>query len=424
MADKQIDKYLPKLRFPEFKDDGEWKTYTLEELFEIRNGYTPSKSNPNFWEGGTIPWFRMEDIRQNGHILSDSIQHITPAAVKGTGLFPAYSIIVATTATIGEHALITADSLANQRFTFLTKRKSHDRQIDMMYFHQYMFIIDEWCKRNTNSGGLLSVNMPAFKQLVIPLPSIKEQKAISSLLSSLDKCIASSIMKLEQLKAHKKGLLQKLFPAPEKTLPEYRFSEFLSDDAWRRTRLGDLFDRIVEKNRDNNDNVLTISAQDGLVSQYDYFKKKIAADDLGSYYLIQKGDFAYNKSRSNGFPFGAIKSLQLYDRGVVSTLYICFRPKAKGVYSLFFDHYFETELFYVEIGRIAQEGARHHGLLNISTEDFFNILVTIPNRNEQLKIANSLSSICSLINYYNDTVVSLEKQKKGLMQQLFPAISQ
>ena len=97
---------------------------TMEEIFEIRNGYTPSKNNPDFWENGTIPWFRMEDIRQNGRILSDAIQHITPAAIKGKGLFPVNSIIIATTATIGEHALVIADSLANQRFTNLTVRKS------------------------------------------------------------------------------------------------------------------------------------------------------------------------------------------------------------------------------------------------------------------------------------------------------------
>ena len=100
----------------------EWKT--LGEVFELRNGYTPSKANPAFWEGGKIPWFRMEDIREHGRVLSDSIQHITPAAVKGKGLFEAGSFILATTATIGEHALLIADSLANQRFTNLKIRKS------------------------------------------------------------------------------------------------------------------------------------------------------------------------------------------------------------------------------------------------------------------------------------------------------------
>lgn len=96
----------------------------MGEIFEMRNGYTPSKSNNSFWDNGTIPWFRMEDIRENGRILSDAIQHITPEAVKGKGLFEANTFILATTATIGEHALIIADSLANQRFTNLKVRKS------------------------------------------------------------------------------------------------------------------------------------------------------------------------------------------------------------------------------------------------------------------------------------------------------------
>ena len=103
----------------------------LGEVFEMRNGYTPSKNNPDFWEGGTIPWFRMDDIRENGRILSDSIQHITPSAIKGKGLFEANSFILATTATIGEHALIIADSLANQQLTNLKVRKTRSRLQNM-----------------------------------------------------------------------------------------------------------------------------------------------------------------------------------------------------------------------------------------------------------------------------------------------------
>ncbi len=107
---------------------------TLEEVFEIRNGYTPSKNNPEFWKNGTIPWFRMEDLRENGRILKDSIQHITPKALKGKKLFPKNSIIISTTATIGEHALLIVDSLANQRFTFLSKKANFDIALDMKFF--------------------------------------------------------------------------------------------------------------------------------------------------------------------------------------------------------------------------------------------------------------------------------------------------
>ena len=207
-----LGKIMPQKRLPKFGKSKKWSPNSMEEMFEIRNGYTPSKSNPKFWENGTIPWFRMEDIREHGHILSDSIQHITKEAVKGKGLFPANSIIVATTATIGEHALIIVDSLANQRFTFLTKRKSFDTQINMKYFYYYMYIIDEWCKQHTNAGGFASVDMNGFKRLSVSLPSPEEQKEIAECFTSIDDLIDSTKQKLVMLQNHKRGLMQQLFP--------------------------------------------------------------------------------------------------------------------------------------------------------------------------------------------------------------------
>lgn len=158
----------------------------MSEVFEIRNGYTPSKAKKEFWEGGTIPWFRMEDIRQNGRILSDSILHITPKGVKGKGLFKANSFILATTATIGEHALIIADSLANQRFTNLSIRKSLENELSVKYVYYYFFVIDEWCKANTNVSNFASVDMSKFYNLLIPIPSIAEQQRIVAILDRFD----------------------------------------------------------------------------------------------------------------------------------------------------------------------------------------------------------------------------------------------
>ena len=156
----------------------------LGEVFEMRNGYTPSKNNPDFWEGGTIPWFRMDDIRENGRILSDSIQHITPSAIKGKGLFEANSFILATTATIGEHALIIADSLANQRFTNLKVRKSLSNLLVTKFIYYYMFIVDDFCKRNTNVSGFASVDMDKLKKMPFPVPPIEVQEEIVRILDS------------------------------------------------------------------------------------------------------------------------------------------------------------------------------------------------------------------------------------------------
>lgn len=161
-----------------------WKT--MEDIFEFRNGYTPSKNNPVFWENGTIPWFRMEDIRDFGRILSDSYQYITPAAVKGSGLFEKNSFILATTATIGEHALLIADSLANQRFTNLKVRKSLSDKLLTKYIYYYMFIVDDFCKNNTNVSGFASVDMSKLKKLLIPIPPIELQEKIVAILDRFE----------------------------------------------------------------------------------------------------------------------------------------------------------------------------------------------------------------------------------------------
>ena len=153
-------------------------------------------------------------------------------------------------------------------------------------------------------------------------------------------------------------------------MPALRFPEFRDESEWDVKPFEEAFKRLTTKNLENNKNALTISAQQGLVSQLDYFNKKIAAKDLTGYYLLHKGDFAYNKSYSKGYPMGAIKPLKLYDKGVLSTLYICFRAK-KGYNESFFEHYFEAGLVNSEIGKIAQEGARAHGLLNVSVKEFF-----------------------------------------------------
>lgn len=202
-----------------------------------------------------------------------------------------------------------------------------------------------------------------------------------------------------------------------------RFPEFQEVGKWEAKRLGDIFVRIRDKNIENNKNVLTISAQYGLVNQFEYFNKNVAASDVTNYYLIKKGDFAYNKSRSQGYPFGAIKPLTLYDKGVVSTLYICFRLKDESEYdATFFQYYFETGIINSQISEIAQEGARNHGLLNISAEDFFNILLFVPPLAEQQKIAQSMIELDKLIKANGKKLELLKVYKTGLMQQIFPCI--
>lgn len=161
-----------------------WKT--LGEVFDLKNGYTPSKSNKEYWENGSIPWFRMEDIRENGRILDNSLQHISKSAVKGGKLFPSNSIIIATSATIGEHALITVPFLANQRFTSLSLKPEFADKLSIYFLYYYCFNLSEWCKKNTTTSSFASVDMNGFKRFPIPIPPLPEQEKIAAILDKFD----------------------------------------------------------------------------------------------------------------------------------------------------------------------------------------------------------------------------------------------
>ena len=170
-------------------------------------------------------------------------------------------------------------------------------------------------------------------------------------------------------------------------------------EEWKEYRLGDLFERVTRKNTNlESKNVLTISAQHGLINQEEFFNKTVAGKNLTNYYLLKKGEFAYNKSYSKGYPMGATKMLDKYDNGIVSTLYICFRSKSDLVNDEYFKYYFESKEYYDELSKIAQEGARNHGLLNVSTKDFFNMKILIPSKLEQKLIAETLKKLDIIIN--------------------------
>ena len=162
-------------------DGVEYKT--LSEVFDTRNGYTPSKKEKNYWKNGTIPWFRMEDIRENGGILDKATQYVSQEAVKGSP-FPANSIIVATSATIGEHALITVPSIANQRFTYLMVKEQYKDDYDPKFLYYYCFKLDEYCKECLNQGNFASVDMKKFAKFQFPRLPIEIQREIVRMLDS------------------------------------------------------------------------------------------------------------------------------------------------------------------------------------------------------------------------------------------------
>lgn len=173
-------------------------------------------------------------------------------------------------------------------------------------------------------------------------------------------------------------------------VPNLRFN----NNPYKKYNLYEFATRVTRKNKDNVSNLpLTISAQYGLVDQVSFFNKTVASKDMSGYYLLKNGEFAYNKSYSNDYPWGAIKRLDLYNMGCLSTLYICFKSNDNIVNSNYLVHYFESPKWHKQVADIAGEGARNHGLLNIAVNDFFNTKHAVPTIENQIKIARFLDLI-------------------------------
>ncbi|HDC9479853.1 TPA: restriction endonuclease subunit S [Staphylococcus aureus] len=203
----------------------------------------------------------------------------------------------------------------------------------------------------------------------------------------------------------------------KKNVPELRFPGF--EGEWEEKKLGDLTDRVIRKNKNlESKKPLTISGQLGLIDQTEYFSKSVSSKNLENYTLIKNGEFAYNKSYSNGYPLGAIKRLTRYDSGVLSSLYICFSIKSE-MSKDFMEAYFDSTHWYREVSGIAVEGARNHGLLNVSVNDFFTILIKYPSLEEQQKIGKFFSKLDRQIELEEQKLELLQQQKKCYMQKIF-----
>ena len=162
------------------------KIMKLGDLFELKNGYTPSKSNSEYWENGDTNWFKIEDINTNGRVLSNSLEKVNKKGVKGK-LFPENTLIISTSATIGEYALITKEFLCNQRFTCLITKEEYKDVVLPMFLKHYAYILSKKCRENIKVGNFPSVDMDKFKKFLIPLPPLEVQKRIVEVLDNFEK---------------------------------------------------------------------------------------------------------------------------------------------------------------------------------------------------------------------------------------------
>jgi len=257
---------------------------------------------------------------------------------------------------------------------------------------------------------LVHVKKSEIDNQEVLVPPIQAQRQIANVVEVWDDTIAANERLLANSRNQKQDLMSMLLRRSP-TRP--------NGDAFRTIDLSNLFERVARKNVEGNDNVLTISAQHGLISQRDFFNKSVASRDLSGYTLLKRGEFAYNKSYSNGYPVGAIKPLLAYDAGVVSSLYLCFKFREGAEADPdFFRHYFEAGMLDDDIAGIAQEGARNHGLLNVGIAEFFGLQLRVPNLEAQRRIAKVLNTAEAEEQTIAEQIDRLRSEKRALMADL------
>ena len=406
---------VPTLRFPEFR--GEWHRTTIGECCSpLEYGMNaPAKEYD-----GKNKYIRITDIDEETCTYK-------------------YDDVVSPNALLEEkYKVLDNDILFARTGASTGKAYLYDKKDGLMYYagflirgnvkpdfnSKFVFLqtqtqkYKKWVDIMSIRSGQPGINSQEYSSFKFHLPPSKvEQDKISTLFTLLDVRITTQIRIIEDLKSERKFLLEQLFCLPKEHTPKLRLKGMTGD--WYKVRLYDIVERITERNKANTcSRVLTIAAQYGLIDQQEFFNKQIASSDLTTYYLLHKGDFAYNKSYSGDYPWGAVKRLDNYNEGVLSSLYVCFRPNG-NVDSDFLCHYFESTKWYRGISEISGEGARNHGLLNMSVDDYFNTIHRIPSLEEQRQISTMFNTIVQKIKIEESIIDKLQKQKSYLLKEMF-----
>ena len=403
-------KYIPALRFPEFQNDGEWN-------YEYGNMLYDSIVNKK--HKSDLPILAI--TQDNGAIPRDEINYrviVNDKSIEGYKIVEIGDFIISLRSFQGGIEYSRYKGLCSPAYIVL--RKKHSKICDDFYRH-YFKSFQYIQALNRNLEGIRDGKMVSYKQfsdIKLPCPSLAEQKKIADCLSSLDKYIDATKRKLELLKEHKKGLMQRLFPAKGKTTPELRFPEFQNDGEWQIVSLGEITSVVNRRNKSNRSlPIYSINNAEGFVPQSQQFAgmdSEARGYDISAYKIIGKHTFAYNPARINVGSIGY--SGELKDI-LISSLYVCFKTM-DNVDDDFIMCFFNSYIFNQAVESNVEGGIRSY----LFYENFSRINIAIPSLYEQKRIASCITSIEDVIKQTNKQICLIETHKNGLLQQLFPKI--
>ena len=418
----------PKIRFKGFKDD--WEQRKLEDVMDTVTDYVAAgsfediRNNVTYLnEPGYAQLVRTVDLKKK-FTNNDSV-YVDESAFKylwRVNLNDECIVLPNIGANIGEVYFVEPSGLPYDNNVLgpnaILLKANEDTYFAFTALNNLTF--QKQLFENVGSSGQPKFNKTELKSIQLYMPQNEEQVKIGQYFRKLDHLITLHQRKCDETKQLKKFMLQKMFPKNGEKNPEIRFEGFTDD--WEQRKLSEICERITRKNRNNESDLpLTIASQFGLIDQRDFFNKIVAAKDMSNYYLLKKGEFAYNKSYSNGFDYGSIKRLNAYKQGCLSTLYICFGITSDEVESDYLECFFDTLKWYGDLSMICAEGARNHGLLNVDTKGFFDeVTVDLPKSlEEQKRISVYMNALNRLITLHQRKCEKLKELKKFMLQNMF-----
>ena len=387
---------------------------------KVGSGSTPKGGNAVYTSAGHC-FVRSQNVGM-GYLILDDVAHINDGIHqkhKATELKEDDVLLNITGASIGRTAIATKEiegGNVNQHVCIIRANSKVSPKFLCNYIQTKK--IQNYIQSLQTGGSREGLNFEQIRSFPISLPNIAEQNKIAQLLDKLNERIATQNKIIEDLKKLKSAIVEKVFCSPNQEYPMCRIEGF--EQALSTYKMSDFSSRIATKNKDSKCSlVLTIAAQYGLVNQESFFNKSVASENLTGYYLLHKGEFAYNRSYSAGYDWGTVKRLDNYDEGVLSTLYICFKINETIVDSDYLAYYFESTKWHRGLSDIAGEGARNHGLLNVSITDYFNTKHRFPVIEEQKAIAKMLNTITEKERKATLLGECYQKQKQYLLRQMF-----
>lgn len=405
-ANNEKSVLVPRRRFPEFRDAGEWNHAPLGRLFSERQeaGFTNLPLLSLMDKEGIVP---QEETNRKNNSSADKSKYLR--VVPGDIAYNTMRMWEGRSAYVGIEGLISpaytvcipAEGINSIFFSYHFKTEALIRQ-----FRRY-------------SQGLvkdtLNLKYEAFSRIETPYPEDEqEQQKIADCLSSLDELTTAETQKLDALKAHKKGLMQRLFPRDGETVPRLRFPEFRRGGAWPTVAAGKLFLNRIERGKSELP-IYSVTMNDGLVPRASLDRKIDDIAEAGANKTVRAGDLAYNMMRMWQGALGVAP-----EDCMVSPAYIVLEPL--GVNPFFY--YYLLKL--PESLRVLTAHSR--GLtedrLRLYYDDFAKVGLQCPSRPEQDRIADCLISVDKLITTQSQKIDALKTHKKGLMQQLFPVLDE